>query len=199
MTEHWAGIDGEMTGGKMPGPGEKPACQSFQLVQIGVALESGDTFFSDIGYDKWNEDPKAMEVHKMTADRIRAAPRAEAVDASLLAWLEARGITRAIPIGWSVGTFDMPFVREYLPRSAALISKRSVDLNGVVYTLMQVTGRSYNALKSASKKYAEKALEHRCFQPEPAWHHAGYDAEAALKAWEFFRSLIVAKEIHDFL
>ncbi|MDQ3646578.1 MAG: hypothetical protein M3345_06540 [Actinomycetota bacterium] len=126
MPARFIGVDGEMTGT------DGPAVH--QLIQIGVATAPDEVFVSDIGYDKWSENPESMAVHGFSAERIRAAPRADAVDAELCGWLgdkvvgSGRGL---IAVGWNVAAFDLPYVRQYLPRFSSHLSGRSVDLNAV--------------------------------------------------------------------
>lgn len=198
MSRAFLGLDGEMTGGGRD-PNKRPGWHFFQLVQIGAAYrdDMGDysLFSSDIGYDEWDEEPKAMAVHGMTRERILAAPRAQVVDAQLRQWFEQQGIQKAIPIGYGVAAFDMPYVRRYLPEASQFLSMQSLDLTGVALTLSEVTGRSFKAIKRDSKQYAERQIL-QVLKKQPEWHDAGYDAMAALMAWEFFKQIIVVREIH---
>lgn len=197
MTDVFVGLDGEMTGGGRD-PAKRPAHKFYQLVQIGAAFRDDigeyHMFYSPIGYDKWDEEPEAMEVHKMTADEIRASPRPQVVDAQLRKKFDEWGIRRAIPVGFGVAGFDMPFVREYLPLSSQHLSMRSVDLTGIAFLLQEVTGHSFQSIKAASKQYALKKM------PKPTetfkWHNAGFDSLAALYAWEYFQRIVVVRETH---
>lgn len=111
MPARFIGVDGEMTGTDGPGV--------HQLIQIGVATAPDEVFVSDIGYKEWSENPESMAVHGLSAERIRAARRADVVDAELCGWLgdkvvgSGRGL---IAVGWNVAAFDLPYVRQYLPR-----------------------------------------------------------------------------------
>ncbi len=135
-----------------------------QLIQIGVATAPDEVFVSDIGYEDWNENPESMAVHGLSADRIRAAPRADAVDADIAA-------------------FDLPYVRSYLPRFTSHLGRRSVDLNAVCFTFARTAGSRWKSLKKRSKRFAEEQLD------SAQWHDAGYDAVAALLCWEYFKIL----------
>jgi len=209
--EVFLGLDGEMTGNKSPA--------NYQLIQIGVFLPrnlySGSSpdlrtqlFVSDVGYETWNEMEEAMEVNGFTADRIRAGKRPEDVDQDLVVWLEDWGIERkkAVPIGWNVGSFDMPYVRYYLPESSKYFSYRTVDLNSVCFTLARASHFSWTALKSASKRHAEDVMGKGTMPRRTgivgesvSWHDAGYDAEASYVAWDYLSSLITLREIHEHL
>ena len=190
-----------MTGGGRD-PAKRPGYMFYQLVQIGAAFRDDvgeySLFSSDIGYDEWDEEPEAMAVHGMTKERILAAPRAQVVDAKLQQWFEQQGIRKAVPVGWGVSGFDMPYARRYLPEASRFLSMRSVDLTGVAFTIAEIAGHSFNAVKGASKKYAERELRQR-FSKQPSWHDAGYDAIAALMAWEYFKKILVVRETHDHL
>ena len=184
------GIDGEMTGGGARGE-ENSAPRQFQLIQVGAAL--GETalqiFSSDIGYERWNEDPKAMSVNGISAERIKLAPAPAVVDDALCIWLDAVGTQddTLVPVGWGVSGFDMPFVREYLPKFARRLSRRSVDLNAIVF-LLGGSGNQATRWKAKSKEYAEQEMLKRGYRPN--WHDAGYDAAAALLAFEYFQRLV---------
>lgn len=176
MPARFIGVDGEMTGT------DGPAVH--QLIQIGVATAPDQVFVSDIGYEEWSENPESMAVHGLSAERIRAAPRADVVDAELCGWLgdkvvgSGRGL---IAVGWNVAAFDLPYVRQYLPRFTSHLSGRSVDLNAVCFTFAGTAGSRWKSLKRRSKRFAEEQLG------RAEWHDAGYDAAAALLCWEYFK------------
>lgn len=203
MTDIYIGLDGEMTGGDLQPPGQKPHFQRFQLIEIGLAIlddldNRPDHFVSRIGYDKIEYTQEAMDIHKITEEEIKAAPRPAAVDAAAVRWLDERGIhNRATPVGFSVGSFDMPFVREYLPNLGRRISMRVVDLNAVVFAISEVMGRSYKAVKNAGKNYAHNKIAQSHLADGIGPHNAGYDALVAIYSWDFFRKMLVVREMHD--
>lgn len=181
------GLDGEMTG---------TLTNVHQLIQLGLAIpgdmKRGQPQMSkswDIGWDHPLLDPQAMAVNGFTIDRIEAAPRAEAVDAQILQWLDDRGVTErtsCIPVGWNVASFDMPFVRKTLPLTAELFSRRAVDLNALCFSLHRwPDGQTWKAWKRWSKQHAEERLKEQGIAPQ--WHDAGYDALASLYEWEFLK------------
>ncbi len=201
-------LDGEMTGSGSRDR-KRIAFKEFQLIQIGLAtMEMGvrpdarvfkpetlKTFVSDIGYDEWNSQPQAMEVNKFTSERIKAGPVQEIVDRDVNAWLDERvgaGKRDLHAVGWNVGSFDMPFVREYLPMLGDRFSYRSVDLNSILYSMAD-TDDEYKALKGKAKSGAE--VELRKMGIEANFHDAGYDAANALIAFKLLREQIMLEEV----
>jgi DNA polymerase III epsilon subunit-like protein len=174
----FVGLDIETTGSK--------PVEQYQVIQIGAHRPGWARFVRDIGYETWNEDPEAMAVNKFTAERIRAGRPIAEVDRDLKLWLLDRSFreNEVIPVGWNVGTFDMPYVRRYLPKSARFFSYRSVDLNAVCFTLAEATGRDWETLKRQAKAYAAGIVA-------GVPHDAGYDAEAAMTEWHYLQQIAV--------
>jgi len=201
MTDTFVALDGEMTGSHGP-----LAFKRYQLCQIGLAFldDMGEVnwLLSTIGYDHVEQEPEAMAVHGITEAQIKAAARAPEVDQLLVKWLDEHGIQTIIPVGWNVGQFDMPFVREYLPNFARRVRMRSVDLNGVAFTLSELIGVSVNSVKAAAKRHAEQKIQRytSLITPEQ-WkaHNAGFDAMVALYSWEYFKKILVVREVHGHL
>ena len=111
-----------------------------------------------------------------TGDTLRALDVVTAATCCLLLALTGFG-------GWNVGAFDLPFVRDTLPGLASLLSRRSVDLNAVCFTLggtLPYFGSrpKWNTWKRLSKEAAQAELT--AISVAPKWHDAGYDALAAL-------------------
>lgn len=194
-TERIFGLDGEMSGTEL-GEGHK-------LIQIGVAvdterdgtpLDQPELFCSLIGWpeNKLVWDHRAAEVHCIPRETVLAAPPAEEVDEALYSWLVEVGVELderrlQIPCGFSVGTFDMPFVGQALPRSWGLFSRRYADLNAIVFAL----GRTVSAPigGSPSPKVWKRRLKKaglelvRDVGRTEGEHDAGTDALIALGAW----------------
>ncbi len=191
------GLDGEMSSADFETGG--------RLIQIGVAshtLPDGsetvvpDYFASLInpGEFEWNE--RAAAVHGFTIEDILAAPLAADVDEALVTWLAARGVTakhrESIPVGFNVGAFDMPHVRLVLPRTWAVFSRRTLDLNALCFTLeglaYQGTAPKWGSWKRMASTYAERILEPFLADGSLAAHDAGYDSLLHLYAWRFLRA-----------
>jgi len=208
--ERWVGCDGEMTGS---GSRDRRsiAFKKYQLIQIGLATmatepltqyhqrpvfkpETLKTFVSDIGYDEWNSQPQAMEVNGFTPERIRAGPAQEIVDRDAVLWLDERfgaGKRDLHAVGWNVGAFDLPFIREYLPALGDRFSRRSVDLNSILYSMVD-TEDEYKEIKGRAKTGAEVILRGMGIQSK--FHDAGYDAANALIAFKILREEILPEE-----
>ncbi len=193
MANRYFGLDGEMTASDL--------AQGGRLVQIGLATgtEPEDRVAMVIGWaeGEFTADPKAMAVHGISVERILAAPRAREVDQRLAEWCLARGARTdrraAVAVGWNVGAFDMPFVRDALPMTWALFSRRTVDLNAVCFTLggsLRLGGSTpkWSTWKRLAKEAAQASL--LAAGVAPSWHDAGYDALASLAAWNFLRDRI---------
>jgi len=177
-------LDGEMTGAQKV----LDFYREYALIQIGLAVTPKATFVSDIGHQTYNWTQEALDVNKFTHERIKAGPAPAEVDKALVNFVAAHipgERVRLIPVGWNVGHFDVPFVRYWLPNFARLLGYRSVDLNAVTYTAAKVTGRAYDKIKAAAKRYAVRVLT----QPEN-FHDAGYDAAASLAAWDYLILLL---------
>ncbi len=194
MTQiRYIGLDGEMTGSGSRDR-KRIAFKEYQLIQIGLAVEPNVRFVSDVGYDKWISQPEAMKVNKFTTQRIYDAPRPAQVDEAACRFIDAWvGPSKRDlhAVGWNVGSFDMPFVREYLPALGDRFSYRSVDLNSILYSVVD-TDDEYKELKGKAKSGAEVALHNVGI--EPKWHDAGYDAAAALMAFKLLREKILPEE-----
>ena len=198
MSKHrFIGLDGEMTGGTKT----LDFYKEYQLCQIGIALSYDDIFSSDIGFDEgsYKVTEQALEVNKFTHERIQSGPRQGEVDSELVTWIRERILEankpfglKLIAVGWNVSSWDMPFVRQYLPRFAEWVWYRAVDLNSVVFTAQKVTGQSYDAIKGGAKRYAEKVIKHSV-----EWHSAGYDAAASLAAWDYLIKLLKGKIVWE--
>lgn len=180
IDSRFVGLDIETTGSG--GPDE------FKLIQIGVAIRDGPLFCQDVGWDPpWNETLEAQAVHGISPERIIAAPRSWQVDGMLISFLNTTiegTVGRLVPVGWNVGSFDMPFVRAQLPQSAKRFGYRAVDLNSVCYTIAILIGIDPKALKKGAKVYS------RFWITEEAPHNAGYDARAALYEWDYMMNKV---------
>jgi hypothetical protein len=182
-------------------------------IQIGISLgvKPDENFCSKIAWYPeemvWSD--RSAEVHKIPREQVTQVgykywylDRAH-VDFLIIEWLRGiypsgikQGNHFVIPIGWNVGQFDLPFIKRYLPLFNSYISRRTIDLNAVVYTMdgqIEHGGSypTYKGWKKMSKDYAAAILEKCNFQT--TWHDAGYDAAAGLLSWEFLRAAIAGK------
>lgn len=186
------GLDGEMTAADLDSGG--------RLIQIGVtvAVETGryETFTSLINPGEHHWDQVAEAVHGIAVEQVAAAPAATDVDDALYQWLIDHGAnptrtSRTLAVGFNVGSFDLPHLAMVLPRSAALFSRRSIDLNALCFTLDGANGPDGNpwAWKTWKRTATAYAVAHLAGHPAAA-HDAGYDAQLHLLAWHWLRDAV---------
>lgn len=178
----FVGLDGEMTNSL-----EKMG----ELCQIGVAANSDnhmELFVSDIRcHQPWAFNDEAMAVHGIDRGWLtEGAPMRDVVDGRLAYFIRQvlGNVKYAIPVGWGVSYFDMPFVRRYLPHTMSVLSNRSVELGAVTYSIGATFGMSPDTLRRKSKQYAKNRMGF------DKTHNAGYDAQTALLAWEYLMKVM---------
>ena len=193
------GIDGEMSSADIETGGK--------LIQAGAAIwksEPGgelNIFSSIVRQDEmeWNED--AARVHNLSKEEIAAGPSADEVDDALYAWLIENGAIEGqrvvIPVGFNTASFDMPFFRQTLPKSASLIARRAVDLNAMCFTFAgwdpnpnNEGVRDFAGWKRSMKKAANATLKQSGFTV--AEHDAAFDAAQAIVSLKWLRDQIAA-------
>jgi hypothetical protein len=178
------GVDGEMSG-------TDPAVH--RLLQIGVAVRPEQSIALRIG---WPEgcayEEAALRAIGWPVTELARGESAAKVDRHLLAWADAEGLGEhsVIAVGWGVSTFDLPFITGSLPGFSGLLHHHCIELNAVCYALADmvvVAARrlSFEELRKAAKAAAQQRLSRSGIAPH--WHDAGYDAQAALAAWEWLR------------
>lgn len=185
----FVGIDGEMSAADIDVGG--------QLIQIGVAIRlvSGKvSMFSSLirpaGDSEVFWSDAAANVHNISLSDLQDAPTSEEVDGCLFDFLIAHGADpkrryNFVPVGFNVLAFDMPFVRQFLPRSYSLFSRRGVDLNGLCFANSVVSSLSFDECKSRMMSEVSGFAS----QVSGAHvHDAGFDAVLALAGFEWFTS-----------
>lgn len=198
MTDIYIGLDLETSGTDIDA-GSVP-------IQVGVSVGSYSHMKSLIGGWEFNKQPssaypatwddRAALIHNIDPSLVGPDCDPEewptVVDRKVVSFLTRIanvGPREAVLVGWNVGTFDFPFVRQFLPATAALCSYRFVDLNAVVFSMAEAgRRRAYQPDQAigakAWKARAKKAAE-RMMGGEPKWHDAGYDATASLLEWSW--------------
>jgi len=198
--ETWVhiGLDGEMSSAELDDGG--------RLIQAGAAVwvdgpgGAIETFSSLIRHDDLSWSERAAAVHGITREQVAGAPPATEVDEALYVWLLEHGAVEGrrlvVPIGLNVAAFDMPFFRQALPRSSALVARRAVDLNALCFTYagwdpnpLVGTPRDFAGWKRSMKNAANTALNRRGMPVHE--HDAGYDAAQALVGWWWLRCQVV--------
>ena len=168
-------------------------------IQIGLATRS-EVFGGLVGGWDWDNDYEwsyeAQDIHGIEQADLEDCLTAAQMDGEASTWLSTLDTPakKIIAVGWNVAAFDFPFLRQHFPRTAEGMSYRSVDLNAIIFALvesrmMDPYGKvwDYYGLKKAAKDYAADAVEREfpeMFTGEE-WHDAAYDAIASLFAYDF--------------
>lgn len=170
-----------------------------RLLQIGVAVRPERSIALRIGWPAGcaYEEAALRAIGWPVTELARGESAAE-VDRRLLAWAGAEGLGEhsVIAVGWGVSTFDLPFINDCLPGFSELLHHHCVELNAVCYALADVIvvaarQLSFDQLRQAAKAAAQRRLSQSGIAPH--WHDAGYDAQAALAAWEWLRDQLGAQ------
>ena len=182
MSFLYIGLDGEMSSSELAEGGK--------LIQIGLFTQGGYQLSMKInpGECQWSE--RAFEVHGITLESLQSAPLPDEVDSQVYDWLIAIGVDtnsrgKTIPVGFNVGAFDMPFVKDSLPKTYSLFSRRTVDLNALCFALdykeengMPVKAETW---KKKAKEYAIKKIG------TENQHDAGWDSLMHIYCFEFLK------------
>ena len=185
MSFLFLGLDGEMSSSELSEGGK--------LIQIGVSTAECRTrsWTMNPGECQWSE--QAFAVHGITRRRLSSSPSPAEVDAQLYEFLIAIGADannrgKTIPVGFNVGAFDMPFVKDSLPKSYSLFSRRTVDLNALCFALDYKEENGMPVKAETWKKRAKAyAIEQIGAQNQ---HDAGWDSLMHIYCFEYLRQLI---------
>lgn len=128
--------------------------EGYVLLSIGLDhYTSRKTFYREVVYPSFTMSPEALRIHKLdlsqfdTITEIRKH-RPE-VDRDLADWLmETAGTQKLWPVGWNVGSFDMRYVRKFLPVSNHRFGYRSIDLNATSFAVDIATNHDMGYSKS---------------------------------------------------
>jgi DNA polymerase III epsilon subunit-like protein len=184
------GLDGETTG--------KDITKGSALIQIGAAIYREGQFYSThVTFNPKDPDmvwsKEAEAVHNITLEEVQNAELdASQVDDFLYNWFIKNKVNpkdkyHNFAVGWNVASFDMPYVKKYLPKTFKLFSYSSVDLNSVCVSLDGKKGHSAETWKAAAKRYA------RTICPEREGyraHNAEWDSVMSLGCFNFLRKVI---------
>lgn len=144
------------------------------------------------GEHLWDED--SYRVHNLPRSLIDQAPPAWKVDIilanELLTYVGAKMWN--LPVGWNVTGFDMPFIHKWFPNLSRILSYRAVDLTGITLALSGGDPNEYKRIKNLAKTWAAQQID-----AEQSWHDAGYDAEAALWAYDWLTTTVIETTATD--
>lgn len=182
----YIGIDGEMSGTDIEA--------GHKLIQIGMArfTESGIDSIGRLlnpGAMAWSA--QAEEVHQFSRDYIEKDGEDPAlVDEHLANWANPTAQRRDfVMVGFNVGSFDRPFIKRTLPITYGKFSRRSVDLNSVIFS-MSDTNSEFEYIKANAKDYAFEKMDGMFSDFKNRQHDAEYDAVMSLYCFEYLRSII---------
>jgi DNA polymerase III alpha subunit (gram-positive type) len=111
------------------------------------------------------------------------------VDQMLADWANKTNYRRDyVMVGFNVGSFDKPFIKQQLPITFGKFSRRCVDLNSIIFA-MSDTHSQFERIKSKSKEYAFQKMEGMFNGFKDRQHDAEYDAVMSLYCFEYLRTL----------
>jgi hypothetical protein len=179
------GLDGEMSSSELAEGGK--------LIQIGVSTEEGHSFSYDMnpGECQWSE--VAFGVHGITLESLKVCPPASEVDELLYEILLILGAdpkrrNKTIPVGLNVGAFDMPFIKDSLPKSFSLLSRRTVDLNALCFALDM---REDNGMPVKAETWKKRAKEYAINKiGAENQHNAGWDSLMHIYCFEYLKGVM---------
>ncbi len=182
----YIGLDGEMSGNDIDA--------GHKLIQIGMAKYI-DGYMASIGtllnpgVMEWSQ--QAEEVHQFSREYIEQNGEDPAmVDPMLADWANPTKQRRDfVMVGFNVGSFDRAFVKQSLPILFGRFSRRSVDLNSVIFAMSE-TNSQFERIKASSKEYAFEKM-HGMFEGfKDRQHDAEYDAVMSLYCFEYLVNVI---------
>jgi hypothetical protein len=185
----FVGIDGEMSKPNLDEGG--------RLIQIGVSVRLPDGTLDSEGWvinpGEMAWDDQAAAVHGIPYEIVIQQGRSQdSVDSELHQWLIDRGAhpsqrAKNVPVGFNITGFDLPFIKRQLPKTFALLSRRTAELNGMLWLLDGVAGKNFEAWKQEAMRQAHHQMED--YVP----HDAEWDAKRHLLVLEYLRSVILVK------
>ena len=188
-------------------------------IQVGIAsfpFGDAEVFVRDIGSWNWTDEPwvddhvggrlatwseDAYDVHRIPRERLRAAPSAGLVD--VWAAAEVERIAGNVPrpwrnvVGWNVAGFDLAFAKRFMPETMKKLSYRTVDLNAIVFSIAGDSVGDYHDVKKEAKDYAAAEVAATGLFDGDQWHDAGYDALAALYAFEYLHNTYTRPRLEE--
>jgi DNA polymerase III epsilon subunit-like protein len=182
----YIGLDGEMSGNDID--------IGHRLIQVGMAKYVDGKMTSigvllNPGAMVWSEEAEA--VHQFSQEHIEKNGDDPAmVDGMLAEWANPTKHRRDfVMVGFNVGSFDRPFIKQTLPITYGKFSRRSVDLNSLIF-MMSNTNTQFEKIKAKAKDYAFEKMEGMFEGFKDRQHDAEYDAVMSLYCFEYLRSII---------
>lgn len=187
----YIGIDGEMSGNDIDA--------GHELIQIGLAKYNEAGGVDKIGYlinpgeMVWSME--AQEVHQFTQEDVRDyGIYPSIIDPIVANWANPSTQRRDfVMVGFNVGSFDRPFIKKTLPLLYGKFSRRSVDLNSLIFS-MSATNSTFERIKGKAKDYAIEKMDGMFHEFKDRQHDAIYDAVMSLYCFEYLRTLIKGEQ-----
>ena len=183
---NYIGIDGEMSGSDIE--------VGHKLIQIGLARYNSLGGIDHIGHllkqDEMTWSMEAQGIHQFTKDDVANGEDPTEIDPVIANWVNPGGGRRDfVMVGFNVGSFDRPFIKQTLPITYRKFSRRSVDLNSLIFSMSDTDGQ-FQKVKAGAKDYAFEKMDGIFSGSKDRQHDAEYDAVMSLYCFEYLRKLI---------
>ncbi len=159
------------------------------ICQLGLAFGPLAVFRRDLRpWEGAEVQQEALRVNGFTPERLEKGQNPIDAERDAVFWLREEvdrrvsggkgqtpesGNARVVAVGWNVGTFDLVFVKRYLPSLARKLHYHTIDLNAICYALGN-HGKAKRRLKDETYDLLGVTNE----------HDAGFDAVAAVMMYK---------------
>ena len=170
-----------------------------KLIQIGLAKYNESGGMDHVGYllnpGEMTWSMEAQEVHQFTREYVEEfGILPTTADPITAKWANPGNQRRDfVMVGFNVGSFDRPFIKQTLPITYGKFSRRSVDINSLIFA-MSDTNEDFERIKADAKNYAFAKMEGMFNDFKNRQHDAEYDAVMSLYCFEYLRTLIKGEQ-----
>ena len=118
--------------------GTDPVKHSILSIGITVSfngLEDFQSFYREITYDELIVMPNSIKVNKIDLSNQSGKISVKKADEEAASFIKKHyhDELKPMPVGLSVGSFDMQFIKRQMPNLSNKLNVRSVDLNSLIY------------------------------------------------------------------
>ncbi len=150
------------------------------VLSIGLYISPVQHMHKFIKHTEVVASAEAFRVNKIdikTLDQI--GEPIDTVEQKLIDWVTDLNPSNlpVFPLGCNVGSFDMDFLKNYMPRFYAMLGFRAMDINSMIFMAADKLNRDPRELKSAWMNFAYETVKKQFPDLEP--HHALFDAAQA--------------------
>jgi len=168
--------------------------------------QTGRSFYEELRWDNLRVSPSAMRVNRIDITKVDGAQnsiggqrlRNDVCDVALAKWLSEHGYEDGcdyIPTGLNVGSFDIKWISQFMPKSRSKFGHRFIDLNSLYFRKSFAANYGFKGIRSVVSLEASKRMEPitekirqeyllNGYDLEWGPHHALYDAIHACCAFE---------------